>query len=71
MVALATQVPEGLGALLNEITLEALAKWPQRVLSSRGRSVDNSGQSAPAYWRGGGIILEKWTSLRPTRVGGS
>ena len=34
MVALATEVPEGFSALLNEMTLEALAKPPHRVLPS-------------------------------------
>ena len=47
MVALATQVPEGLSALLNEITLEALAKRPHRASSSRGRTGDNRRQSGP------------------------
>ena len=42
MVALATEVPEGFGALLNEITSEALAKRPpHRVLPSQGCGVDN------------------------------
>ena len=61
VVALATQVPEGLSALLNEITLEALAKRPHRASSSRGRTGDNRRQSGPAYWR---AVGSSWRSGR-------
>ena len=67
VVALATQVPEGLSALLNEITLEALAKRPHRASSSRGRTGDNRRQSGPAYWR---AVGSSWRSGRASGPSG-